>query len=167
MKLEPLESNNGSKMNMRPLRETDLDLICRHRAEMFRESGRSDDVLQTMTEHFRRWLAPRLCDGSYFGFLMTENDDQVAIAGIGLMTIDWPPHPLHPTTDKRGYVLNVFVEPAYRKRGIARELMKLAESEFAKRGIEYAVLHATEQGRALYSQLGWSGTTEMAKIVTA
>jgi ribosomal protein S18 acetylase RimI-like enzyme len=152
-------------MNVRELCEADLELVCRHRAAMFREAGGSDDVLHTMTEHFRRWLAPRLRDGTYFGFVMTRNGE--AVAGVGLMAIDWPPHPLHPTTDKRGYVLNVYVEPAFRKRGLARKLMALAEAEFAKRGIGYAILHSTEQGRNLYSAMGWCSTTEMAKVIPA
>jgi len=148
-------------MDLRTLQPTDLELICRHREEMFRDAGRTDDILAPMTAHFREWLKPRLADGSYFGFVMS--DDGVDAAGIGLMLIEWPPHPEHPAQDKRGYVLNVFVEPAYRKRGLARELMALADAEFARRGVSYAVLHATEKGRPLYQSLGWNGTTEMAK----
>lgn len=130
---------------------------------MFRDAGKSDDVLLPMTAHFREWLKPRLADGSYFGFMVL--DDALPIAGIGLMLIDWPPHPSHPMQDRRGYVLNVFVEPDYRQRGLARELMKLADAEFARRGVGYAVLHATEKGRPLYQGLGWNGTTEMAKTL--
>lgn len=150
-------------MDIRALDIDDLELVCRHREEMFRDSGRSDDVLLPMTEHFRTWVKPRLLDGSYFGYAMV--DGGVPVAGIGMMLIDWPPHPSHPTQDKRGYVLNVFVEPAYRKRGLARELMRLAEAEFARRGVGYAILHATAKGRPLYQDEGWTGTTEMAKAV--
>jgi ribosomal protein S18 acetylase RimI-like enzyme len=150
-------------MDIRTLHADDLELVCRHREEMFRDAGRDDDVLIPMTRHFREWVKPRLLDGSYFGFMLL--DDGVAIAGIGLMLIDWPPHPMHPTQDKRGYVLNVFVEPGYRHRGLARELMKLADAEFIRRGVGYAVLHATDKGRPLYQRLDWSGTTEMAKTL--
>ncbi|GLQ45943.1 N-acetyltransferase [Dyella lipolytica] len=150
-------------MYIRTLRTHDLDLVCRHREEMFRDAGTSDDVLMLMTEHFREWVRPRLLDGSYFGYVML--DDDVPVAGIGLMLIDWPPHPMHPTRDKRGYVLNVFVEPDYRNRGLARELMNLADAEFVRRGACYAVLHATEKGKPLYQGLGWNGTTEMAKTL--
>lgn len=148
-------------METRSLHPDDLDLICRHREEMFRDAGTGDDVLASMTGHFREWLRPRLANGSYFGYVML--DQATPIAGIGLMLIDWPPHPAHPMQDQRGYVLNVFVEPSHRKRGLARELMQLADAEFARRGVTYAVLHATEKGRPLYQGLGWSGTTEMAK----
>ena len=145
----------------------DLDLVCRHREEMFRASnapGRTEDDLRTMTVAFRQWVAPRLKDGSYFGYIAEESG--AAVAGIGLMIIDWPPHPSHPQEDKRGYVLNVFVEPAQRGRGLARTLMQLGEAEIARRGVSFAILHATRMGRPLYEKIGWAQTSEMSKRVS-
>lgn len=140
----------------------DLDLICRHREEMFRDAGTPDIDLAVMSQHFARWLNPRLVDGSYFGFIATI--DGAPAAGVGLMLIDWPPHPLHTTNDRRGYVLNLFVEPEHRRRGLARKLMMLAEQELTRRGASLLVLHATEKGRPLYCELGWvSGSAEMIK----
>ncbi|HEV3429486.1 MAG TPA: GNAT family N-acetyltransferase [Paraburkholderia sp.] len=155
------------KVQVRAVGMGDLELVCRHREAMFSEAGRDAATLATMTEHFRAWLAPRLADGRYFGFVLNDDDaeDEVPVAGIGLMEIDWPPHPAHPEQDRRGYVLNVYVEPHARRRGLARQLMQLADEAFARRGIRYAILHATEQGRDLYRQLGWGATTEMARTL--
>jgi ribosomal protein S18 acetylase RimI-like enzyme len=150
----------------RPASLSDLDLICRHREEMFRASnapGRSDESLRAMTASFRVWIELRLRDGSYFGYIAEENG--AAVAGIGLMIIDWPPHPLHPNEDKRGYVLNLFVEPSHRKRGLAKMLMDLGEAEIARRGVSFAILHATRMGRPLYEKTGWTQTAEMSKRV--
>ncbi|MBH1430582.1 GNAT family N-acetyltransferase [Stenotrophomonas maltophilia] len=149
--------------SIRPLRPDDLDLICAHREAMFRESGRNEELLQQMAAPFRGWLAPRLASGDYFGFIL--GDQQRPIAGIGLMLIDWPPHPAHPLQDKRGYVLNVYVDPGYRRRGIARKLMQLADDAFAERKVSYAILHATAQATPLYAGLGWAGTSEMARAL--
>jgi GNAT superfamily N-acetyltransferase len=148
----------------RPVTPADLDLICRQREEMFRESnapGRSDDLLREMTAAFRVWLRPRLRDGSYFGYIAEE--ESAIVGGIGLMVIDWPPHPSHPYEDRRGYVLNVFVEPSHRGRGVAKMLMRLGEEEFATRGVSFAILHATRMGRPLYEKTGWAQTSEMSK----
>jgi len=142
----------------------DLELICRHREQMFRESnapGRTEDVLRLQTAHFRPWLARHLAQESYLGFVV--EDEGRAVAGIGFMLLDWPPGPSHPTEDRRGIVLNVFVEPSHRKRGIAEELMRMAEEEFARRGVAYLMLHATAMGRPLYERMGWGATNEMAK----
>lgn len=148
---------------IREVGSNDLELICHHREEMFRDAGTPEDVLAAMTEHFRPWLAPRLQDGSYFGYVISSEGRP--IAGVGLMLIDWPPHPAHPTQAQRGYVLNVFVEPEFRRRGLATELMRLAEEEFDRRGVEFSILHATDKGQPLYRGLGWNATSEMAKPI--
>jgi ribosomal protein S18 acetylase RimI-like enzyme len=146
----------------RPVSTSDLELVCHHREEMFREAGGvTEDALNTMTVHFRAWLAPRLKDGSYFGFI--AEDGEVPVAGIGLVILPWPPHPFHPAGDSRGYILNVYVEPSHRRRKIGELLMTRGEEELRRRGMSFAVLHATEAGRALYETLSWAPTTEMSK----
>lgn len=152
-----------SGLQVRRLVPQDLELICRHREAMFLEAGGDPAALRVMTEHFRPWLRVRLEDDRYYGFMVMDEGDPAA--GIGLMSIDWPPHPAHPTQDQRGYVLNVYVDPAYRRRGLATALMKLAEAEFARRGLGFAVLHATEVGRPVYQALGWAATREMTKTL--
>jgi GNAT superfamily N-acetyltransferase len=153
-------------LTTRPVTSDDLELICHQRERMFRESntpGRTEEILTIQTAHFRLWLAPRLRDGSYFGYVV--EDVGKPVAGIGLMLIDWPPGPSHPTSDKRGYVLNVFVAPSHRRQGLAAKLMELADEEFARRGASYAVLHSTRMGRPLYEKIGWAATNEMAKVL--
>ena len=148
-------------INLRNVSAADLDLVCRHREEMFRESGCPEADLAAMSAPFRSWLAPRLTDGRYFGFIAEW--DRMPIAGVGLMEIDWPPHPFHPTADRRGYVLNVFVEPAHRGRGVASLLMEASDREFERRGLTFLVLHATAAGRPVYERVGWAQTSEMSK----
>lgn len=160
---EPQGRMEFARLQCRPLGPDDADMIGIHRQTMFLEAGGDPEKLRVMTEHFRPWLEERLDDGRYYGFALCDADQTVA--AIGLMTIDWPPHPSHPTKDRRGYVLNVFVEPEYRRRGLASALMQLAEEEFARRGISFAVLHATKVGKPVYEQIGWMGTSEMAKAI--
>jgi ribosomal protein S18 acetylase RimI-like enzyme len=153
-------------IEIRAVAPADLDLICHHREEMFRDAGSDEQSLAVMTENFRPWLEPRLADGSYFGFILIATGEPAG--GVGLMLIDWPPHPLHPAQDRRGYVLNLFVEPEHRRKGLARRLMRLAEDELSRRGVSLLVLHATEKGRPLYSDLGWvAGAAEMLKQAQA
>ena len=145
---------------LRPVAPGDLDTIVRHRSAMFTDSGRPPEVIATVEEPFRAWLAPRLADGRYFGWLTEEAG--AIVAGIGMMEIEWPPHPSHPTSDRRGYILNVYVEPAHRRKGLAKRLLAAAMDEAKARGLEFVVLHATEQGRPLYASLGWASSREMA-----
>ncbi|MDR6231555.1 ribosomal protein S18 acetylase RimI-like enzyme [Pseudomonas sp. SORGH_AS199] len=162
--IEPQGRIELSGLECRPLGPDDAEMIDLHRQTMFLEAGGDPDKLLVMAGHFLPWLEERLDDGRYYGFALCDADQ--VVGAIGLMTIDWPPHPSHPTMDQRGYVLNVFVEPTYRRRGLASALMQIAEAEFARRGITYAVLHATQVGKPVYEQIGWVGTSEMAKSIT-
>jgi GNAT superfamily N-acetyltransferase len=144
----------------REVAASDLDLICRHRRDMFLASGRDPARVAAIDAPFRAWLEPKLAAGLYGGWIAEAAG--APVGGLGLMEIDWPPHPLHPTQSRRGYILNVFVEPEHRGRGVARELMRLASEEGRRRGLEMMVLHATAMGRPMYEKLGWSQTAEMS-----
>lgn len=148
---------------LRSVQPSDLDLVCCHREWMFRASGRPAPLIQAMKDPFREWLEPRIADGRYFGWIAEGGGH--AVGGLGMMEIDWPPHPFHPASDKRGYVLNVFVEPEHRGQGIATALMAAAREEAKRRGLAFVVLHATEQGRPLYERLGWEQTAEMGLVI--
>lgn len=147
----------------RKLHLDDLELLCRHRERMFIEAGHDRPAVAEMTAHFRPWVRVRLEEGRYFGIVVEFSG--MPVASIGLMIIEWPPHPLHPQVPFRGYVLNLFVEPDHRDEGLARSLMHQADAAFAARGIEFCVLHSTKDGRPMYEKLGWTPTSEMSKRV--
>lgn len=142
----------------------DLSLICMHRREMFIESGKEVQDVDEMIASFSDWLSVRLSNQTYQGFI-AEHELGFPVAGIGVMEIDWPPHPSHPKSDSRGYILNLYVMPGYRGQGIAKELMRLGEDYLHNRNIDFAVLHATEAGRPLYERIGWKRSSEMAKFL--
>jgi GNAT superfamily N-acetyltransferase len=153
-------STNRGVAVYRPAIADDLDLICHHRHEMFKASGRTDAIVQPSTNAFKDWLKPRLDDGSYFGWIAQV--DGVDVAGLGMMVIDWPPHPSHPLQACRGYILNVFVEPFCRGQGLARALMGIALEEATRRNLQYLILHATAMAKPMYEKLGWQQTSEMS-----
>jgi GNAT superfamily N-acetyltransferase len=160
----PSEPNERSVASYRPAIPGDLDLICRHRHEMFKASGRTDAIVQPSTNAFKDWLKPRIDDGSYFGWI--AQIDGVDVAGLGMMVIDWPPHPSHPLQANRGYILNVFVEPLSRRRGLARALMGIAMEEAKQRNLQYLILHATAMAMPMYEKLGWRRTSEMSMTLS-
>lgn len=138
----------------------DVELIARHRKAMFTAMGGIDDaVLETMRRNSVPWLKRMMAEGKYLGWIMFEGGEPVASAG--LMMQDWPPGPFDPVGVLRGYLLNVFVETGYRKRGLARELVDACMAEARRRGIRVVTLHASDAGRPLYERLGFSATNEM------
>lgn len=148
-------------VTLRPVAPSDCDLICRHRHDMFLAAGDQEAAKAALSLAYREWQENALQSGAYFGFIAEVGG--VAVGGVGLMVIDWPPHHLHPDVLQRGYVLNVFVEPDHRGKGIAKSLMAASEDAFKTLGITHAVLTATDQARPLYERDGWHQTAQMAK----
>jgi len=130
---------------------------------MFAAMGGFDEsALDTLRHAAERWTARMIAAGKYLGWITT--DDGCPIASAGLLILDWPPHPFDPTGEARAYVLNVFVEPKYRRRGLARALVEQCRAEARRLKIGVVTLHASAEGRPLYRQLGFKATNEMYLI---
>ena len=140
--------------------DADAALITHHRHRMFVDAGRPDNqVMNRMAEAHTPWVAAMIAEGKYMGWL-TETEGKV-IAGAGLLLLDWPPHPLDPVSTQRGYLLNVYVEPEYRRRKLASYLIEMALAEARRRRIRVVSLHSTAEGRPLYLANGFRPTNEM------
>jgi GNAT superfamily N-acetyltransferase len=138
----------------------DAGLIAAHRKAMFLAMGGMEEpVLEIMRQNCEPWLHRMIADNRYLGWIIA--DGETPIASAGLLLLDWPPHPLDPAGEIRGYLLNVFVEPEYRRRGLASQLLKLCMNEARRRSILIVTLHASEAGRPVYEQLGFRPTNEM------
>ena len=138
----------------------DLDLICGHRGSIVLESGHPSELVERIALAMRAWHSERLVDGRYRGWLAEADGEP--LAGIGLVLLDWCPGPSHPDTDRRGLVLNLYVEPQHRRRGLAKALLKRVEDEARILGVTFLVLHASKTGRPVYESMNWRATTEMS-----
>ena len=65
------------------------------------------------------------------------------------------------SNDHRGYILNMYVDPAHRRQGLAKHLVQLCLDESRRRGLRVATLHASDAGRPLYESFGFAPTNEM------
>lgn len=138
----------------------DAPLIVTHRRRMFEDMGIADKGLLDAQEiGFQGWLRERLETGRYRGWFAV-NAAGAVVAGAGLWLLDWPPGPTG-IAPFRGYILNVYTEPAYRKRGLARGLVQAIIEWCHSQGITAISLHASDQGRPVYESLGFVPTNEM------
>lgn len=62
---------------------------------------------------------------------------------------------------KYGYIWNVYVEPDYRRRGIATKLTKEAIAYLHSLNCTHAILHASVYGKPMYEKLGFIPKNEM------
>ena len=135
-------------------------IILHHRRSMFRDMGEGTVAeLDRMVEVAGPWLRKALDDGSYRHWLALDASGRVA-AGGGVLLCRWPANPKDPCTE-RAVILNIFTEPEFRKRGIARQVMLTILDWIRGRGLRSVNLHASKEGRALYEKLGFELTNEM------
>ncbi|MFZ0745580.1 MAG: GNAT family N-acetyltransferase [Terracidiphilus sp.] len=138
----------------------DAKLITAHRRAMFADARDAEQpVLDAMSQRFEPWVTRMLNRAIYAGWVTC--DGERAVASAGLMFLDWAPHPLDPVGEYRAYLLNVWVEPEYRRRGLARALVELCLAEARRRNVRVVALHASDAGRPVYEEMGFKATNEM------
>ena len=135
-------------------------IILHHRRSMFRDMGEGTvEELDQMVEVAGPWLARALADGSYHHWLALDASGRIA-GGGGVLLCPWPANPKDPCT-QRAVILNVYTEPEFRKRGIARQIMLTILAWVKEQGLRSVNLHASDEGRHLYEKLGFEATNEM------
>ena len=138
----------------------DAPIITNHRRSMFQDMGERDTAkLNAMCASFDSWVVERLKSGEYLGWLV-ENENKQIVAGAGMWLLPWAPTPSDQSTH-RGYVFNVYTQPDYRRRGLARRLMNAILDYCRKQNIHVVSLHASDEGRGLYESLGFKPTNEL------
>jgi GNAT superfamily N-acetyltransferase len=151
-------------ITIRAATSADLEVIMQHRRKMFRDDlGSSEAALDQMERTSRPFIERGLREGWYYGWLAMVNRE--VAAGVGMIIHDWATHPLWPQLGQRAYILNVYTEPNFRRRGLARKLMHEAIACAKREGLAVVWLHATERGRPLYEQLGFGTTNEMKLVL--
>jgi GNAT superfamily N-acetyltransferase len=154
-------------LSIRRATAADAGVLARHRADMFRDMGQlSDDLRDTLVEAARAYFAAAVPDGRYVAWLAEAEGKIVAGAGLQLRELLPRPEPsgTRLVRGPQGLILNVFTEPAWRRRGVAAALMRELLRWCRASGIESVVLHASADGRPLYEKLGFTPTTEMRYV---
>ena len=138
----------------------DVRAIAEHRRSMFRDIGYHDEIaLESMMERFLPWLHAKIKSGEYMEWLAVSAGGFV-VAGAGLWLMDWPAHMVG-SSARRGNILNVYTEPEFRRRGLARWLVEAALHWCKAHEIDFVILHASQEGRGLYESLGFRTGNEM------
>lgn len=151
-------------MQIRQASAQDIPHLARHRAAMFRDMGQLagplEQSLEQATAAYLRMAMPR---GEYLAWIAEDRDVIIGGAGVQLRTILPRPRPGSGEIEfgPEAIVLNVYVEPSSRRRGVAEALMRQLLRALADRGVQRIVLHASPDGRRLYERLGFVQTNEM------
>jgi ribosomal protein S18 acetylase RimI-like enzyme len=160
-------TNSRASFVVRPAGLNDIPMLAHHRAAMFRDMGQLAPGLEAALERATvSYLSVALPRGDYLAWVAEDlGSPPTTIGGAGVQLRPILPRPRAGNDDlelgPEAIVLNVYVEPDWRRRGVAEALMRTVLTTLASRGVHRIVLHASDDGRRLYERLGFVPTNEM------
>ena len=150
--------NDGT--HIRRASAAEIAEIIRQRRGMFQDMGFTESsALEMMQRTSEQFIREAVGAGVYHQWF-AETYDSRASGGVAVLTYRWVSSPRNPRPEK-AYILNMYVYPEFRGRGVARQLMTEAIQWCRGQGFLYVDLHASEMGMRLYEKLGFKPTNEM------
>jgi GNAT superfamily N-acetyltransferase len=144
-------------MQIRPAEANDLDLILQMRLDFLSEVRGLAPV--EATDEFRaetRAFIHRTQREDRLRTWIAEEHGKV-LGIVWVVVNDVPPLP-EDARSREGYIINEYVKPAARGRGVGRLLLGAALGSADKLGIRRFFLFATDAGKPLYVNEGFTST---------
>jgi GNAT superfamily N-acetyltransferase len=139
----------------------DAAVIAHHRAAMFRDMGSiNDDEAAKLEAEVFPHLRQMLADCRYAGWLIGHSGK--VVAGGGVLIRQELPRPGILEGGASAHIVNVYTEPAHRRRGLARKLMQAILDWCEAHRFVTVTLSASDEGRPLYESLGFQPTNTMS-----
>lgn len=131
---------------------------------MFSEiGGRLRAHLDRADPVYHRWVRREMAAGRYLAFVVETADGRPAGSGaVWLVPTQPRPGRLGRTT-RLPYILSMFTEPEFRRRGVAARIVRAQVRWATERGYPRIFLHASPMGRPVYARLGFEPGNEMRR----
>jgi len=144
----------------------DIDVLVHQRHMMFDDMARqSHRHPHTVEEYrlgdssFRKWALQKIREKLLRCYLVVDRSGEVA-GGGGVWLREVQPSPGH-DVGLMPYLLSMFTEPKFRRKGVASLIVREAERWARSNGYPRMSLHASHKGRKVYTKLGWKRGWEM------
>lgn len=132
----------------------DVETIVRLRHEFLADVRRLDveSVAEDLGPATDTFVRATLTAGVLHVWLAEDGIEPLGIVAVLLHAVAPRPHDLHPY---QGYIINMYVRPDARHRGLARALIDACVHSAPDLGIGRFVLRTTDEGRPLYHDQGF------------
>jgi GNAT superfamily N-acetyltransferase len=152
------ETAPESGYRLRPATAADARTIAEYRRLMFTAMGQvppgqGDDLVLAMERHVEQELPA----GRLLAWIV-EHEGRPVAGGIMVLQ-QTAPSPGFLGDEPVGLIQNVWTEPAHRRRGLAGWIVREMLGWCRTRGVRRLFLNATEDGRGVYTALGFRPST--------
>ncbi len=134
----------------RRLEEKDVDTFIEMRIAQLREEGATEDI--DLVPHLKDYYARHMADGTFFSWLAVYDDRIIGTSGMSI--VEKPPYFGCPS-GRIGLLSSMFTDKAYRRMGIARELLSRVVNEARDKGCGTVQITASDMGVLLYTNFGF------------
>ena len=134
----------------RRLVEDDLETFINMRITQLREEGATEklNLIPALMDYYHRHMA----DGTFVSWLAVDGDKIIGTSGMSF--VEKPPYFSCPT-GKIGLLSSMYTDPDYRRRGIAKELLRRVVEEARDYGCGSVQITASDMGVLLYTDFGF------------
>ncbi len=132
------------------LTENELDTFIEMRIRQLREEGAKEEM--DLTPYLRDYYHRHMEDGTFVSWLAADGDKIVGTSGISF--VEKPPYFSCPS-GKIALLSSMFTDKAYRRQGIARELLSRVVREAGEYGCSVMQITASDMGVFLYTDFGF------------
>jgi GNAT superfamily N-acetyltransferase len=155
-----------SEFKIRKASEADLAILAKQRNSMFKEMFPDLQLdYKGYERRFKAWARGMLRKKKLIPFVITDAKGR-PVAGGSLWLRENLPSPRYRGT-LQPYLMSMFTETAYRRKGLATMIVKEAIEWSKKNGYSRVTLHASETGEPVYAKQGFERTTEMRLFLDA
>ena len=128
----------------------ELDTFIQMRIRQLREEGAKEeiDLAPALKDYYERHMS----DGTFTSWLALDGDAIIGTSGMSF--VEKPPYFGCPS-GKIGLLSSMYTDPAYRRQGIARELLSRVVEEARAYGCGTVQITASDMGVLLYTDFGF------------
>jgi len=142
------------KLEYRKANVTDIDILTKTRVQVLRIANKlSNDIdMSEVEKESYSYYKKCFSDYSHVAYLVFDEDMLIGAGGISFYNV-MPTY--HNPSGRKAYIMNMYTQPDYRRKGIAYKTLHLLILEAKSNGISSISLEATDMGRPLYTKYGF------------
>ncbi|NJL78614.1 MAG: GNAT family N-acetyltransferase [Richelia sp. RM2_1_2] len=148
-------------LNIRETISKEDSIIAEHFCKLWLDIGVPESYIKSNHRNITMEFIKEARQNLFYQGFVAEIDNLIVGSASCQLFTGLSPNVLKDEYRKYGYIWGVYVEPFYRKKGIAKQLTNATVEYLKTIGCTKAILNASPAGKSVYESLGFSLTNAM------